>query len=369
VTAYRPYALLAELTYRCPLHCPYCSNPTSYPAGEELSTSEWQRVLAEAAALGVLQAGFSGGEPLGRRDLPEIIRAARAAGMYTNLITSGLGLDRTRAESLRQAGLDSVQLSFQSDEAPLADAIAGAAAYQRKLIAAQIVREAGLALSLNCVLHRANIDRLPEIVALAEQLGAERLELANVQFYGWAFENRHALLPTRAQVERARLDAQREKQRRAGRMDIFYVLPDYYEQRPKPCLAGWGRRYLTVNPVGEVLPCPTSRQIPGLVFENIRARPLAKIWRESDAFNRFRGTDWLPEPCHSCPQREIDFGGCRCQAALLADDPAATDPVCTLSPHRPRIDEELANLTEAPWVMRENPSPRARLESSIREPA
>jgi pyrroloquinoline quinone biosynthesis protein E len=352
---YRPYALLAELTYRCPLHCPYCSNPTSYPGGTELETEEWARVFREAAALGVLQCGLSGGEPLARRDLPAIIVAARAAGMYTNLITSGLGLDLPRANALREAGLDSIQLSLQSDEAELADRIAGAKAFDRKLAAAAAIRDAGLPLSLNAVLHRANIGRLPQIVALAERLGAERIELANTQFYGWGFQNRAALLPTREQVERAREQAIAARAQHAGRMEIFYVLPDYYEQRPKPCLAGWGRRYLTVNPVGEVLPCPTARGIPGMVFESVRKRSLAEIWRDSDSFNRFRGTEWLPEPCHSCPQREIDFGGCRCQAALLTHDPSATDPVCEFSPHRGEIDAALGALHEDPWRMRENP--------------
>ncbi len=356
IPSHRPYALLAELTYRCPLHCPYCSNPVAYPGGAELSTEEWRRVLGEAAALGVLQAGFSGGEPLGRRDLAQIVAAAREAGMYTNLITSAVGLTPARIQELREAGLDSVQISLQSDEPALADRLAGTAAHAQKLAAAAVVREAGLALSLNAVLHRDNIERLPRIVALAERLGAARLELANVQFYGWAFRNRDALLPTREQARRAREQALEAQRRLADRLEIFYVLPDYYESRPKPCLAGWGRRYLTVNPVGDVLPCPTAFSIPGMRFENVRDRPLAEIWRESESFSRFRGTAWLPEPCHSCPQREIDFGGCRCQAALLAGDPAATDPVCSLSPHREIVDRALAFAgPDAAWAPRRNP--------------
>lgn len=359
MNAYRPYALLAELTYRCPLHCPYCSNPTEYPAGEELTADDWARVFREAAALGVLQCGLSGGEPLARRDLPAVIAAARAAGMYTNLITSGLGLDERRAAGLRDGGLDSIQLSLQADEPALANRIAGTQAHDRKLAAAAAIRAAGLPLSLNVVFHRANIERLPQIIALAEELGAGRIELANVQFYGWAFQNRAALLPTREQVERAREQALAAKARLAGRLEIFYVLPDYYEQRPKACLAGWGQRYLTVNPVGEVLPCPTARSIPGLVFDSIREKSLADIWRDSETFNRFRGTEWLPEPCHSCPQREIDFGGCRCQAALLAGDPAVTDPVCALSPHRSEVERALTELSSGlpAWAMRQNPPP------------
>jgi len=358
----RPYALLTELTYRCPLHCPYCSNPMATAAGAELTAGEWQRVFREAAELGVLQAGLSGGEPLARRDLAEIIHGAREAKLYTNLITSGIGLDEARAGELRDAGLDSVQLSFQSDEADLADQIAGTRAHARKLEAAAAARAAGIPLSLNFVIHRRNIDRLPQMIALAETLGAERVELANVQFYGWAFQNRAALLPTRDQVAHAREVASAVKARLAGQIDIFYVLPDYYETRPKPCLNGWGQRYLTVNPTGEVLPCPTaSSAIPDLRFENVRTRSLGWIWRESESFNRFRGTEWMPEPCQSCPQREIDFGGCRCQAALLTGQAANTDPVCTLSPNRARVDAvlhdlNLAGVAPPPWAPRMNPS-------------
>lgn len=372
MTAPRPYALLAEITYRCPLHCPYCSNPVAAsPAprrpevggysNQELTTDEWTRVIREAAALGVLQIGFSGGEPLVRRDLADLVHAAREANLYTNLITSGIGLDNERVHALHDAGLDSVQLSFQSDKAGLADEIAGTRAHQHKLEVAAKVRAAGIPLSLNFVIHRRNIDRLPEMIELAESLSAERVELANVQFYGWAFLNRAALLPTREQVARAREIAAAAKTRLAGKIDIFYVLPDYYETRPKPCLAGWGQRYLTVNPIGEVLPCPTaSSAIPDLRFENVRMRALDWIWRESESFNRFRGTEWMPEPCQSCPQREIDFGGCRCQAALLTGNAANTDPVCELSPNRARVDAVLLDLnssiSRAPeWTYRVNP--------------
>jgi pyrroloquinoline quinone biosynthesis protein E len=365
MTAPRPYALLAELSYRCPLHCPYCSNPTHARNDGELTTDEWRRVLCEAAELGVLQVGFSGGEPLVRRDLAELVRGAREAKLYTNLITSGVGLDEARARELRESGLDSVQLSFQSDDADLADEIAGARAHQRKLAAASFIRAAGISLSLNFVVHRRNIDRLAQMIGLAEALGAERVELANVQFYGWAFLNRAALLPTREQVARAREVATAAKSRLAGKIDIFYVLPDYYETRPKPCLNGWGQRYLTVNPTGDVLPCPTaSSAIPDLRFENVRARSLDWIWRRSESFNRFRGTEWMPEPCRSCPQKEIDFGGCRCQAALLTGNAGNTDPVCTLSPNRARVDAALRDLNlsvvaTCDWMLRVNPSKEA----------
>ena len=362
----RPYALLAEVTYRCPLHCPYCSNPTRMRSDRELTTDEWGRVIREAAGLGVLQIGFSGGEPLARRDLAELIRSAREARLYTNLITSGVGLDDNRARELRDAGLDSVQLSFQSDHVDLADEIAGAHAHQRKLDAAAIIRAAGISLSLNFVIHRRNIDRLPQIIELTETLNAGRVELANVQFYGWAFLNRAALLPTREQIARAREVATAAKTRLAGKIDIFYVLPDYYETRPKPCLNGWGQRYLTVNPIGDVLPCPTaSSAIPDLRFENVRERALDWIWRESESFNRFRGTEWMPEPCRSCPQKEIDFGGCRCQAALLTGNAANTDPVCTLSPNRASVDAVLDDLNRSSssshdWTFRVNPEEDSR---------
>ncbi|PYV40320.1 MAG: pyrroloquinoline quinone biosynthesis protein PqqE [Acidobacteria bacterium] len=338
---------MAELTYRCPLHCPYCSNPTQYPpTGAELTTKEWRRTLSQAGDLGVLHVLFSGGEPLVRPDLAELVAAAREAGLYTNLITSALGLTRDRAERLKAAGLDSVQISFQAAEASLADSIAGTAAHERKREAARLVRDLNFPLTFNVVLHRKNLGRLESIIALAEEVGAERLELANTQFYGWAFKNKEALLPTRAQLEEADRIAAVAKVRLRGKMDILYILPDYYGDRPKPCMNGWGRRYLTVNPVGDVLPCPTACEIKGLHFDNIRQHSLAWIWAESVAFNQFRGTAWMPEPCRSCDRREIDFGGCRCQAALLTGDAGNTDPACSLSPHRDVLNRIVASVQE-----------------------
>jgi PqqA peptide cyclase len=294
-------------------------------------------VLVEAAELGVLHVGFSGGEPLQRKDLAELVTAARAAGLYSNLITSSLGMTPHRAEELKASGLDSVQISFQSDEESLADSIAGTQAHSKKLEAARMVRGMGLPLTLNVVLHRGNIERLPEIIALAEGLGAERLELANTQYYGWAFKNRAMLLPSRPQIEIATQLARDASKRLFGRMEILFVVPDYYSSRPKPCMNGWGRRHLTVNPIGNVLPCPTAGEIKELRFDNVRSRPLGWIWSESEAFNRFRGTAWMPEPCRSCEFREIDFGGCRCQAALLTGDATVTDPACELSPFRQQM--------------------------------
>jgi len=340
---YRPYLLLAELTHRCPLHCPYCSNPAIYPAGEELSTTDWRRVISEAAEMGVLHVGFSGGEPLQRSDLSELVSAARGAGLYSNLITSAIGLSQARAEGLKKAGLDCVQISFQSDEPSLAARIAGATAHARKLEAAHMVRELGFPLTVNVVLHRANIGRLERLIGLAEELGAERLELANTQYYGWAYRNRALLLPTRKQIEEAAEITQKAKARLVGEMEILFVTPDYYSERPKPCMNGWGRRFLTVNPVGEVLPCPTASEIRGLNFDNVRTRSLSWIWNESMAFNRFRGTEWMPEPCCECEFRGVDFGGCRCQAALITGDAGVTDPACSLSPYR----EKLAAFVES----------------------
>jgi pyrroloquinoline quinone biosynthesis protein E len=329
--------LLAELTYRCPLHCPYCSNPVAYPGGGELSTAEWCRVAGEASRLGVLQAGFSGGEPLLRADLPELVGAFRAAGLYTNLITSAVGLTRKRAEELRDAGLDNIQISFQSDQEALANGIAGATAHQTKLNAARMARELGFPLTVNVVLHRGNINRVAQIISLAENLEAERLELANTQYYGWAFQNRAALLPTRSQIAQAARVVEEHRKRLLGKMKILFVTPDYYSDRPKPCMNGWGTRFLTVNPVGDVLPCPTASSIKDLRFDNVREHPLAWIWNDSESFNRFRGTAWMPLPCAECPQREIDFGGCRCQAALIAGDSTVTDPACSLSPYREKL--------------------------------
>ncbi len=331
----RPLGLVAELTHRCPLRCPYCSNPTVYPAASrELDAVEWRRVFEEASALGVLHALLTGGEPLLRADLESLVSSAREFGLYTNLITSGVGLTPRRVSGLKEAGLDSVQISIQADLEALSDRIAGALAHAAKLRAARQIRAAGLPLTLNVVLHRLNIDRVEHVIALAERLGAHRLELANAQYHGWAYRNRDALLPSLEQVREAERVATEAGARLRGRLEILFVLPDYHADRPKPCLNGWGRRFLTVNPVGDVLPCPTAGEIPGLAFENVRHRSLEGIWTESEAFNRFRGTDWMPEPCRICDLREVDFGGCRCQAALLTGDAARTDPACALSPDR-----------------------------------
>jgi pyrroloquinoline quinone biosynthesis protein E len=340
----RPFSLLCELTYRCPLQCPYCSNPLDFARHtSELETEEWQRVLTEAAALGVVQAHFSGGEPLLRADAPQIIRHARELGLYTNLSTGGTLLTEKLAGQLREAGLDSLQVSIQDADAENSDRMAGGApSFGKKIYAARLAKATGFSLTLNVVLQRQNIGRIEAIIALAEELGVERLELANTQFNGWALKNREALLPSRKQVEHAADVSRAARERLKGRMEILYVLPDYFEQFPKPCLHGWGRVFMTVAADGAVLPCQTAREIRGLKFDNVRDHSIEKIWFESETFCKFRGTDWLPEPCQSCPRKETDFGGCRCQAFLLTGDASVTDPVCSLAPKHNLIAKALA---------------------------
>ena len=330
----KPLGLLAELTHRCPLGCPYCSNPLTLDKREdELDTATWARVFGEAAGLGVLQVHLSGGEPGARRDLVEIAASAREAGLYTNLITSGVGITTRTMRDLWEAGLDHVQVSIQDSDAVSADHIAGyKSAFQRKhALAAEAVR-LGLMLTINLVVHRANIERISAMVDLALAFKASRIEIAHVQYYGWALKNRAALMPTREQVERATAEVEELRQRHHGHIVIDAVVPDYHARFPKPCVGGWGRRSLNVTPSGKVLPCHAAESIPDLEFWNVREHSLADIWASSPAFNAFRGTDFLPAPCASCERREIDFGGCRCQAFLLTGDARATDPVCHLSP-------------------------------------
>ncbi|XXV00332.1 pyrroloquinoline quinone biosynthesis protein PqqE [Sorangium sp. So ce1153] len=338
--SHRPYTLIAELTYRCPLRCPYCSNPMELAgAAGELSTETWCRVFAEAAELGVMQLHLTGGEPLARRDLEALVRRARELGLYTNLITSGVPLARERLAALRAAGLDNVQLSVQDADAERADRIAGYAAFDHKLAVAGWVKAEGLPLTVNVVLHRANIENVPAIIALAERLGADRLELANTQYLGWALANRAALLPARDQLERAFAVASAARERLLGRMEMVFVTPDYHADWPRACMDGWARRYLHVAPGGLVLPCHAAHTIPGLGFESVRERPLAWIWRESPGMRRFRGDAWMPQPCQGCDRRAVDFGGCRCQAYHLTGDAAATDPACSLSPAHGIVEE------------------------------
>jgi PqqA peptide cyclase len=332
-----PVSLLAEITQRCPLQCPYCSNPLALEkAGVELDTATWLRVLDEAADLGVLQVSFSGGEPTLRRDLEELIARAAGLGLYSNLITAGVLLDEARLAALVEAGLDHLQLSVQDAEASNADRIGGyRGGHAKKLRLAEMVGAAGLPLTINAVVHRQNVDNLEQIIELAVACRAKRLEVAHVQYYGWALANRAALMPTREQTERSVAVIEAAKERLKGVLAFDYVIPDYYARYPKPCMGGWAKQNLNVTPSGKVLPCHAAETITTLEFDNVKERPLAEIWYQGAAFNAFRGTEWMAEPCRSCPRQTVDFGGCRCQAFALTGDATATDPACSLSPlHR-----------------------------------
>lgn len=328
----RPLSLLCELTYRCNLQCPYCYNPLALQEyRDELTTQQWSNVLRDAADLGVVQTHFSGGEPTLRRDLATLVGDASRLGLYTNLITQGTFLDDALLDRLLAHGLDHIQISIQAPESRLADSIAGTTAHEKKIDALRRASEREVALTLNCVLHRRNHDAIDEVIAFAERLGIARLELANVQFYGWAYRNREALMPTLAQVRHAEAVVVAARERLRGKMEIVYVLPDYFGEFPKPCMNGWGNEFMTVMPNGYVLPCPAAIAIRDLQFENVRNRSLGEIWRTSESFERYRGTGWMREPCRSCERREIDWGGCRCQAFLLTGDASRTDPACSLS--------------------------------------
>jgi len=345
-----PLALIAEVTHRCPLHCVYCSNPLELAATQaELSTAEWISVFEQCGKLGMLHAHFTGGEPLARTDLVELIAAARAAGLYTNLITSGIGLNDQRLKSLVDAGLDHIQISFQDSREEAANWIAGAKAHAHKIELSSAIRQYKIAFTVNLVVHRQNLDHLEEMIAFIEQLHPERVEIANAQYYGWALANRAALMPTQAQLEKAVAIVADAEQRLAGKIRIDSVVPDYYAKYPKACMGGWGRRLMLINPAGKVLPCHAAEVLPGMSFENVRDKTLAWIWQESTSFQKFRGEDWMPEPCRSCDRRTEDFGGCRCQAFLLAGDATVTDPACSLAPSHHLVESAVreANSSQA----------------------
>jgi PqqA peptide cyclase len=328
-----PLALIAEITHRCPLHCVYCSNPLELTSRkEELSTADWERVFTEAAALGVLHLHLTGGEPLARPDLTALIASARKSGLYTNLITSGIGLSHERLAEIVAAGLDHIQLSFQDSTEHHANWIAGTRAHAHKIELAAWIREHRIAFTANLVVHRQNIDHLEQMIAALEALHPDRMEVAHAQYYGWALQNRSALLPTRAQLDRALIVVAAAQQRMHGKVRIDMVVPDYHARFPKACMGGWGRQLLLIDPAGRALPCHAAGVIPGMSFDNVRDHPLGWIWQSSAAFQKFRGEEWMPEPCRSCDRRQQDFGGCRCQAFLLTGDASATDPVCELAP-------------------------------------
>jgi len=361
-----PLAVIAELTHRCPLHCVYCSNPQELTVrSSELQTAVWTRVFQEAAQLGVMQLDLTGGEPLARPDLVALIQSARAADLYVNLITSGLPLDEKRLDELLAAGLDHFQLSFQGAREDAANEICGTRAHAQKLRVLDWLRSRRVGLTLNFVLHRNNVDQLAEMLSIAQNSSASRVEFAHVQYYGWAFANREQLLPTRDQLMHSIDFFKGAQERLRGKLRIEYVVPDYYAKFPKPCMGGWGRKALLITPSGVAMPCHAAAVIPGLRFENVKEKSLREIWETSEAFQEFRGEDWMPEPCKSCDRRSQDFGGCRCQAFLLAGDAAATDPVCSLSPNRSNVDAileavsspaQIAAPTTTRWIYRPNPA-------------
>ncbi|MFK7895392.1 MAG: pyrroloquinoline quinone biosynthesis protein PqqE, partial [Myxococcota bacterium] len=327
-TSSAPLNLIAELTYRCPLQCPYCSNPLAFREyRESLSAKDWGRVFAEAAALGVVHVGLTGGEPSTRKDLPEILDYAESADLYAHLVTAGMPLTPNGLADLAARGLRSVQVSLQDADAPRSDHIAGTRSFDEKMAICEKTKSLGLALTLNCVLHRENLGSVDEVIRLARELKADRLELANTQYHGWALRNRAALMPSRAQLAEASAVVQAAKKRPGG-PTILFVLPDYYSDRPKPCMGGWGRLAMVIDPTGRVLPCHEASELPGLEFWNANEHALEACWNEAPGMQAYRGTDWMPEPCQSCPEREVDFGGCRCQAFRLLGDSSATDPAC-----------------------------------------
>ena len=360
-----PLWLLAELTYKCPLHCVFCYNPVDYASyGAELSTEDWLRVLRQGRELGAAQLGFSGGEPLMRDDLEVLVAEARKLGFYSNLITSGVGLNEKRLAAFKQGGLDHIQLSFQDSTRELNDFLSSTRTFELKLKVAKLIKQYDYPMVLNCVLHRHNIDHVQQILEMAEAMDAEYVELANTQYYGWAYVNREQLLPTREQIERAEEATNRFRQRIGDKMRIFFVVPDYYEARPKACMNGWGAVFLTVTADGVALPCHEARQLPGLTFPNVRERDLRWIWRDSPGFNAYRGDAWMKQPCRTCPEKVRDFGGCRCQAYMLTGDAANADPVCGLSPHHALIVEAVEHARQPepaakPILFRDDKNSRA----------
>jgi PqqA peptide cyclase len=350
-----PLWLLFELTYRCPLHCVFCYNPTDFTrTGTELTTEDWIRVLREARALGSVQLGLSGGEPLVRDDLELIVAEAHTLGFYTNLITSGVGLTEARLQALKRGGLDHIQLSFQDSTREMNDFLSSTRTFELKSKVAKLIKQYDYPMVLNVVLHRLNIDHVEELLHMAEQMGADYVELANTQYYGWASRNRDQLLPSREQLRRAEEVTNRFRDQVGQRIRVFFVVPDYFERRPKPCMNGLGSIFLTITPDGTALPCHAARMLPGIDFPNVRSSSVASVWYDSSGFNHFRGDSWMKEPCQSCPEKTKDFGGCRCQAYMLTGDAANADPVCDLSPYHHVVTEAVARA-DGPRLIEEQP--------------
>ena len=341
----KPLWMLAELTYRCPLQCPYCSNPVEIARyNNELATEDWIRVMQQARKMGATQLGFSGGEPLVRKDLEELISEARGLGYYTNLITSGVGMDEARVKAFKEAGLDHIQISFQASNEELNNYLGGTKSFKHKQEMARVVKEFEYPMVLNIVLHRKNVDQIRDILDMTVELNADYVELASTQYYGWSRVNIDQLLPTREQLTRAEIVAKEYQEKMKGKMKIIYVIPDYFENRPKACMNGWGSIFLTIAPDGSALPCHAAAQLPGLEFPNVRDHSIEHIWNDSGAFNKFRGFDWMQEPCRSCPEKEKDFGGCRCQAYMLTGDATNADPVCDKSFHHQQLHDDVERI-------------------------
>ncbi|HEX5394506.1 MAG TPA: pyrroloquinoline quinone biosynthesis protein PqqE [Rhodocyclaceae bacterium] len=348
-----PLWLLAEVTYRCPLHCVFCYNPVDFARHEdELDTEDWLRVLREARDLGAVQCGFSGGEPLLRDDLEILVAEARRLGFYTNLITSGIGLTEARLDKFKEAGLDHIQLSFQDSSKEINDFLTHTRTFDLKQRVGGMIQARGWPMVMNVVIHRLNIEHMDRIIQMAADLGAEYLELANAQYYSWALENRDHLMPSSEQLRRAEEIVDRWKQKLAGKMRILFVVPDYHEGKPKRCMNGWGNVFLTVTPDGTALPCHTARMLPGLEFPNVREMDVASIWNDSPGFNFYRGTEWMRDPCRTCEDKEKDLGGCRCQAYLLTKDASATDPVCPKSPDHGLVQAAVARADQGMAVVK-----------------
>ncbi|MBL1142402.1 MAG: pyrroloquinoline quinone biosynthesis protein PqqE [Proteobacteria bacterium] len=375
----QPLWLLCELTYACPLQCPYCSNPVEMAkVKNEIATDDWIRVLREARKMGATQLGFSGGEPLTRPDLEELIAEARQLGFYTNLITSGIGMDEKRIKAFKKAGLDHIQVSFQASTEDLNNLIAGTDAFEHKKEMARLVKKYGYPMVLCFVLHRRNEDQIRDILDLCVALEADYVELATTQYYGWAYHNREQLLPTKAQLAHAEIVAKEYQEKLEGKMKIYYVIPDYFEDRPKKCMDGWGKVFLTITPEGTALPCHAARQLPGLEFPNVKDHSVDWIWNESPDFQKYRGLGWMKEPCLSCDEKEKDLGGCRCQAYMLTGDATNADPVCSKSPYHSKITDlvdrvdELAGtpeLEEKPMVFRNMKNSREIIKKKSSETA
>src|ERR1700694_2048947 len=371
-----PLWLLAELTYRCPLHCVYCSNPVDYTAyGEELATEDWLRVLRQGRSLGATQLGFSGGEPLMRDDLEVLVAEARRLGYYSNLITSGVGLNERRIAAFKEGGLDHIQVSFQDSTREMNDFLSSTRTFDLKRRVARLVKQYDYPMVLNVVLHRLNIDHVEQFLELAAELEAEYVELANTQYYGWAYLNRDRLLPSREQVQRAEAVTNRFRERIGNKMKIYFVVPDYHENRPKACMNGWGSVFLNLAADGVALPCHEARMLPGMDFPHVRDHHRRWIWHDSPAFNRYRGDEWMKEPCRSCPEKAKDYGGCRCQAYLLTGDPANADPVCDKSPQHALIMQaaeraQQAGVETKPVLLyRDDKNSRALSRTSVKVPA